>query len=504
MTYIPPIVKACTLATLVLSQAACADKYTEAPDSILLNNADNKYNHWNGVGKIFRNEKTPYCTATLLDTSDTENGATGPAYVLTAGHCVLKIHGAKSDVPFKQSIKFNYFTDTPDSSKFYSIHKASWTSMASTDVAILELTESLETLINDGINPLRIASEAPSAPGKVNIVHAPQRDKLHLSSCTQEPSGVSMIKFSVFTDYLKQDCKGIGPGSSGAPTLDATTGEIIGVLSGTTLGLSADDLCFWFGLCPDNKRQSLLPDEAVQSPIVNYFSDCFSNGYFNTGTSACTLKPNFDFTSESHIDMNKSSLKTALKPAPHETPPAWDIKFSMSTPFYRFKTVRDAKACYLPDHYSGTLSTKDAAIDAPIGNEAGLYFLCLLGVESAEQRPSIGLIRNTQIFPARIVAPNFIKLPDPTPVIELSENNDTYSLIQWRDKKTLNMWTWAYTGPVGTTDCDTIPRKDYIQVGDAMFIQKVKLPLMLCSYTEDREFNTSDVHTFVVALPTSA
>ena len=86
MTFRLSLVKACTFAALGFSQAACAGGTIGAPESVLLKNADGQYNHWNGIGKLFYNGSSS-CTASLLDTRNNDNKATGPAYLLTDGHC---------------------------------------------------------------------------------------------------------------------------------------------------------------------------------------------------------------------------------------------------------------------------------------------------------------------------------------------------------------------------------------------------------------------------------
>ncbi|MCX7078875.1 MAG: serine protease, partial [Pseudomonas sp.] len=134
-------VKCCTLGVLLLSQTLHAGDLGEGlanqSNSRLLKNNDNTYNHWNGIGKIFKNNQ-PRCTASLIDTRDEENNALGPAYVLTAGHCVsLYLVRPVAALPFEASVTFNFFNDTPDEYKSYKIHNANWASLTGTDIAIL-------------------------------------------------------------------------------------------------------------------------------------------------------------------------------------------------------------------------------------------------------------------------------------------------------------------------------------------------------------------------------
>lgn len=485
------------LIALTFSLASCAYTVPEPPEPVLLSNADGQYAHWNGIGETFK-DGNRYCTASLLDTRDATGTSTGPAYLLTNGHCTSITSGTAADIPYDGQVQFNFFHDTMEGAKRYDIHKVNWTSLASSDVAILELTDSLDTLLKDGITPLKLASKAPAEPRPVQVLGAPGiAPGLRLSTCTLEPTNTALIKFfTVHTDYQKHDCKGIARGSSGSPVLDAATGEVIGVLSGTTYGISTDDLCFWHALCGNNQKKSILPDQASHSFPVDYLSYCFTNGRFNADAQSCTIKPAFNFESERNAD-----ITLYRKPVDHhDQAPVWDVDFSMSTAFYRFKTVRDAHACYLADHYSHPISTTDAKVDAEIGREEGLYYLCLVGVESAEQRPSVGLRRNTQILTARLVEPTFATLPEPTVRFRFSEK---YVSVRWLEKYSRSIWTRYYDNDLGERDCADIDRREFSKTNTGVSFPLESLPVTLCSYFEDRNFNTSEVHTVLVQAPTT-
>lgn len=486
---------ACTLTAAILSPTSYAYTAPDSPEPVLLSNSDGQYNHWNGIGQMIKNGAR-YCTASLLDTRGTTNSTTGPAYILTNGHCASITSGTSTNAPYKGQMQFGFFHDTQEGAKRYDIDKVNWASLANADVAILELTTSLETLLKEGVTPLKLAPKPPTSPGLVHVVGAPSMAPgLWLSTCTLEPSRTTLVKYmTVHTDYQKHDCKGIAPGSSGSPVIDGATGEITGVLSGTTYGISPDDLCFWHALCGNNKTKSILPDQASHSFPVDYLSHCFSSGRFNIDAQRCTLKPNFNFKSETNTDI-------ALHRKPidrHEKTPTWGVDFSMSTPFYRFKTVRDAHACYLSDQYSGVISTTHARIDAEIGREEGLYYLCLLGVESAEQRPSTGLRRNTQILTARLVEPATTQPAEPTFILEPF---GYYLGVKLREEKSRSIWTQYYVGPAGETDCSEIDRQIYKRADTGFVVRTDSLPRTLCSYTATSDFSTSSVRTDLLEYP---
>ena len=495
MNYKSKLTTTLALLTITFTLTSCAYSFPEAAEPVLLNNADGQNNHLNGIGQIIKGDRR-YCTAFLIDTRDSDNNSNGPAYILTNGHCASIWIGTAADMAYQGQMQFNYFQDTLLDARLYDIQQVNWASLAGTDVAVMELNTSLQAVIDDGINPLKLGRNAPEKPGPVNVIGAPlSAPGLRLSSCTQEPANTTLIKYlTVHTDYQKQDCKGIEPGSSGSPVMDIATREVTGVISGTTYGITADDLCFWHGLCANPPRQSILPDQASQSFPIDYLMSCFSAGRFNRDATACTLKPDFNFRARNNADV--TLYKTPDKG--HENGPTWDVRFSMNTDFFRFKTVRDAQACYLPEHYSDPINISAGLINKTIGSEAGLYYLCLMGVDSVDQEIIEGKLRNAQILPARLVNPGGIRLPEPTSHIK-SGTEDL--LIEYRGTTDRNIWTQIYVGAVNSTDCAAIDSRSYSKIDDSFLVPNDALPLTLCSYTMDRDFNTSTVRTDTLQKP---
>jgi hypothetical protein len=172
----------------------------------------------------------------------------------------------------------------------------------------------------------------------------------------------------------------------------------------------------------------------------------------------------------------------------------------MSTAFYRFKTVQDAQACFSADHYSRPISTANAKVDAPIGRKPGLYYLCLIGVDSAEQRPSAGLRRNTQILTARLVEPGTTTL-EGVEIEQVVFNG--YMSIGYRkiEERSRNIWTQQYTLRAGETTCPEIQDKRYESVDSGFMFRLDELPVTACVYNMDRNFNTSAITKYVVERP---
>ncbi|MEF9673910.1 serine protease [Pseudomonas sp. PCH446] len=372
----------------------------------LLENAGGSHDHWRGIGRLSNGD----CTATLLDTRDTSTNGPTPAYVLTAGHCIESTNGnIVTDRPIWGLMRFNYFVDTTPQE--YRVKKVAWRSMQGVDMAIIELDVSLQKLISEGIQPLKLARQKPADGTDVLIVSAPQglvptdfkKNKLRMAACTLQPANELVEGPWVWRNTMMTRCKDIAGGSSGGPILDRYSNEIIGVM-GT--GNLKDGLvpCRMEAPCtPVAKFYTATPGNVYGNP-ADFLGQCFPQGRIvNNATWSCPLYPVFTTVS---TDRNAPQRYLPLKKQADgstETP-TWNYRFSIDTDFYRHKTVRSAKDCEKPYYYSDALSSTDAFINSRIGTQPGYYFLCIVGVESATQRPSFGLMGNALSLPVEILA----------------------------------------------------------------------------------------------------
>jgi hypothetical protein len=63
--------------------------------------------------------------------------------------------------------------------------------------------------------------------------------------------------------------------------------------------------------------------------------------------------------------------------------------------------------------------------------------------------------------------------------------------------------TGFYDNNLGEHNCADIDRREYEQTDNSLLIPLEFLPVSFCSYIEDRNFNTSEVHTVLVQAPTT-
>jgi hypothetical protein len=474
-----PLFHAYTLSALLMTQTACAAQSSSPAESVLLNNQDNSYAHWNGIGKLFKDGE-PLCTATLLDTRDTDNNSVGPAYLLTAGHCVSYDPGPSTDEPFDGAVVFNYFNDTPDEHHRYDVEKATWNSMVGTDIAILQLKAPLATLIEDGITPIKLSTQASAAVGGIQIVGAPHafaESGLRLATCNQAPTDAALVEsIGTFANTLKNHCAGIGQGSSGSPVIEPATGEITSVLFTSTNEATVDTLCFWNTPCEVKNGQPTLATNAQYSHSVEYLADCFVSGTFNSRLNSCALNTSFNLNPERF-----GFADYAYTPKEHEKTPVWKLTFSPDTPFYHYKSVNDARSCYLPAGYSAATDSHDAEIDSVMGREPGIYSLCIVGTDTAQERPDAAALKHTKILSAQLVDDAPARMPEVT-VTPIEAGGYQVEVRRGDPHFTQNRYQIA---AADDTRCEQTERKDY-RWFTSLTLTPEQLPLTLCTFAINR------------------
>ncbi|MDD1014014.1 S1 family peptidase [Pseudomonas rubra] len=470
----------------ILATATCQTLATDygqglpSPSAPLtLHNAQSQNEHWNGIGRLSDNLQ---CMASLIDSRDPWSPSDGPAYVVTSGHCVDQRNGViVHDVPVTGSIAFNYFVDTLEQRQVFPLKRRVWSSMQGVDLALLELDASLQEVMAKGIKPLTLANTQQSGV-EVLVLGDPINpgQGLRLAACTQN-NATSVVEYPwVWRNVRSNNCQGIASGASGSPVVERSSNQVVAVLNTTT------DTRFGTPSCGLNNPCTLDDGKAVDAPALNYaipvgrLLGCFRDGLADLSLNTCHLLPGFQLEQQ-----DAYSFKPLTKIATHadgsETLPAWNFSFSIDKPFYRYKTTRDPLACENPVGYSGTIASIEASIKDVIGPQPGWHFLCLLGVDSAAQRPSLALMGNSlsiavDLLPAAPV-------PEPDMSVEPQDNGDIK--VTWRiDPPDLEGYR-VKRGPPGTTDCDDDQGYGIFHHDRTFTFKAAKLPLTLCSQAQD-------------------
>lgn len=452
----------------VTAAADFGDGQENLSPSRVLANQDGRFDHFKGIGRI-RSDESRTCSAVLIDTRTSNSSNTAPAYVLTSGHCLQRPHDGViiTDQPVNGTVTFNYFADTIDQQQPYALSRINWSSMQGVDLAIVELQAPLQSLIDAGITPLRLAEQAPAEGTDILIVGAPipfKRPYLRLAACTHQLSAQFIEHPWVWRHTVKNQCKDLKEGSSGSPALIRDSNEVFAVMNTTT------------------------PQDGSFGNPISYLRSCFVDGLLTTDPERCPLFPTFSVQATEYIQRYAKVKRDAQG---NERYPSWNVAFSIDKPFYRFKTARDAIQCEDPNDYSPVIEASNARINAPIGPQSGVHLLCLIGVESADERPSPGLMRNALTFATELQAAG----PAAPAQVKFSQRAGRY-LINWdHDPRLITKQTFK-VGPVQTTDCND--PAGYNRAWRKIILPAHKLPVKVCTYAFDHADQQSEVREDVL------
>jgi hypothetical protein len=439
--------------------------------SKVLENHDGRYNHWNGIGRIMA-KGGMHCTATLLDTRSQDSPANAPAYVLTSGHCVEKKNGLiVTDRVVEGEVLFNYFSDTQPRS--FALKRINWSSMQGVDLAIIELQTPLSELIAAGIEPIQIARDMPAIGGDILLLGAPLKHGtgyLRLAACTQQQSSDVLEQPWFWRNSVKNQCRDVSEGSSGSPVLLRESNEVFAVLGTSTQGSRGQPVELPEGFPAPS------PDSNYGSAMT-FLRNCFAKGVLVQDPQECALFPTYSITFKSPV---KRYAKIALDMHGQAVYPAWDLRFSLDTPFYRYKQVERAHQCESPHHYSTALPTENARISDAIGLRPGMHLLCIIAVTAVDERPSLGMMRNALTLAVELLPPG----PTEAPKVLMKHAGGGYSVSYGQDPRLFSHYSLKF-GPPESTDCFDAQGQRKAATSRPLHFPANKLPLKLCTLAYD-------------------
>jgi len=247
---------------------------------------------YSGVGQVLVSGQ---CSGTLVDTGV----PTGPAYVLTNGHCadgwgedgnlVLVDEQAWDGA----SVKFG-LVQGEDPGPELAVTSIAYSTMKRYDLAVLRLEGTLGAAQGLGLRALPIAVQAPATgDAVVNVgipVQALDQDAWvqRAGSCTLGAQTDLLENVWYWQDAWGNDCPGIIQGSSGSPLLAG--GEVVAVINTTTYGgFIRGGECFLGNPCELGPDGETMVDDRSYAQSVAGVAYCFDDaGVFALGGS-CPL-----------------------------------------------------------------------------------------------------------------------------------------------------------------------------------------------------------------------
>lgn len=469
-----------TLLALSLSSAVYSMDYGNGREnltpSLLLENSNGQNDHWKGIGRLIINASYPdaYCTASLIDTRD--KGLDGPAYVLTSGHCIsLDSANVTMGEHSDGHIDFNYFQDTAQDHLRFKLKQVNWSSLRGQDMAIVELDVSLQTLMDKGIQPLSLGTAAPASGAPLLIVGAPSQypeKGVRLSACSHVATETLVEQHSVLRGFYKNHCAGLKPGSSGSPLLDRHSNEILGVVSTSTAGALPENRCSQNAPCELKSGQPHWSADTHYVSPTGYLQSCFVQGQFSATARGCDLLPTVTL-SQKRATVNYYR-RVKYDAEGNVVLPTWKFQFSLDSPFYRSKPVRDPQLCENTEDYSQALEAEDVLINDPVGQEPGLYFLCIIGVDSPAQSPTRAMMKNPLVIAKEIAEPG----PTHVPRADITRQENGSYIVAWQFSHPVLSGYEAKTGAQAEMDCDD--PQGYVRQLDDLNIAANDLPVKLC------------------------
>lgn len=432
-------------AALLILPAHADDGFTEHGPSVLLENATGAYDRWKGIGRI-ESLGNRRCSAVLIDTRSTGGGTDAPAYVLSSGHCNYSQLGlVATDLKTQGHVEFNYFKDTAAQRQIYPLKRLVWNSLQNIDLAVIELGVPLQRLIDEGIEPLKLAARQPALNTPVLAVGAPEVAgsgyTLRASACTFDGTR-DIVEFPYVSNAnLRNGCQDVLPGASGSPLLDRASGEIIGITGTTTRGSQAADKCLKDAPCELTDGQGTWHANTNYASPVTRLQACLANGRFDLALPGCDLQPAFS------VNLHHPYYLTPMVQAGVRRKD-WDLRFSTDTSHYFRKLARQPAQCQNIKGYSKALSSKQARIDHPKLTEPGVHLLCVIGSDLGSEPVSQRALSNAFVLPIQAVK----DMPAPVPDVTLTRLETGRESVVFNHSTRVPHYQYKFGSP-DSTDC---------------------------------------------------
>ena len=446
------------------------------------------------------------CTGTLIDTGV----PSGPAYVLTNGHCAGDVgrspQGTTLSEEWGGTAQFLAAEGNLDDTLTVDVVGLEYSTMRHTDTAILRLKPTLGELEELGIQPVPITTTEPAPGTAVVNVAVPVQELaiedwvLRRGECTVGAQHTLIEHLWMWFGAWSNDCPGIIQGSSGSPlfTLDADGApqEVVAMINTTTTGATAANggACSINLPCEVTDEGVRMVEQTSYAQSVAGVGACFAaDGQFTLG-EGCPL-PRSGVWAES----GGGSFRGGDAPdAAGRTPEVSLVGRTPGTVRTALVPLGDGTACQQAQTYQGidpvalpkageVWDLVGVTIPVDLPEEEGHYALC---AASATDYPGAATIlfdvdRTPPLFPASAEVED---LGDGDMLVRPHLNPPDTSTVRF---------TWGDPATVDCTDTDTF--QDFFIV--PLTIPREDLPATYCVYGLDAAGNASTVTTLDIPAP---
>lgn len=433
------------------------------------------------------------CTATLFASSDNPN-ENQRARILTAGHCA-RMSGDNevvSDQPMGDGWEFTakYFHDNKDEHVPVPIERIVYSTMKSTDVAVMELGVTYGFMKSQGIKPL-VLEELKTTDSAIEAVHIPMgafpggfflRHSICQALSPQAVfEGFEPIREDTpwfFPQAIPTDCIGVYGGSSGAPVFAKDGTRVIGVLS--TAVTPNFNGCGFGRPCEVNTNGVISRADAVYFASVSSILKALESD--NT-LDPRKLDPGTGVTLER---TGAWSTRSQVKGVDGNLQPAqWNLKINDGFQFIRYKTgPAYSTRCELAKGYGEPLRAADQPlIELPVGSQEGVRVMCVIGIKPDQTV--------WQPMPYATVKLREIDNTPPVhvPEIFVQENGDMWGVgLQLTPNE--NVRAKIKYGPQSTTECANMD--GYMEFKDGISLSK-DMQWRVCAFGEDEAGNPGPI-----------
>lgn len=446
------------------------------------------------------------CTGTLIDTGV----PTGPAYLLTNGHCVGDVgrsaQATTVGLEWFGTAEFLAAKGNADSTLTVDVVGLEYSTMRHTDTAIVRLKPTLGELEGLGLKPVKITDAEPAGGTAVVNVGVPVQDLdaddwvLRRGDCTLGTQHTLIESFWLWFGAWSNDCPGIIQGSSGSPLLtvgdDGAPTAIVAVINTTTWGGTAAN----GGACSINHPCEVTADGTTMTEKTSYaqsvagIGKCFDgSGGFALG-SGCPLP-----RSSVWAEFGGGAFRGGdLPSAGGALPGASFVGRAAGTVRTVLVELGDGTACQQPATYAEARTSalpkageewEQVGVEVPAGlpEEEGRFTLCAVAGSDYVGAASVlfEVDRTPPIFAANAEVED---IGGGSVVVRPHLVPPEISTVRF---------TW---GPQGTVDCtDTAAFRDFFVV--PLTLEAPDLPATYCVYGLDAAGNAGPVTKIEIPKP---